>query len=76
MVVDQCLPLACTSESALAPRDTPLLPNLGKAYAVGYHLDLIVGILRAITLCYLRLQEVELGVADVRPDGSEGEDPA
>ena len=76
VVVDQCLPLACTSESALAPRDTTLLPNLGKAYAVGYHLDLIVSILHAITLGCLRLQGFELGVADVRPDGSEGEDPA
>ncbi|RPD58019.1 S-adenosyl-L-methionine-dependent methyltransferase [Lentinus tigrinus ALCF2SS1-7] len=42
IIVDQILPLACcdASESALAPPDSPLLPNLGKAYVASYHFDL------------------------------------
>ena len=49
LIVDQILPLACPDEAseafplgALAPANSPLLPNLGKAYAVGYHVDLLV----------------------------------
>ncbi|RDX43035.1 O-methyltransferase [Lentinus brumalis] len=42
LIVDQILPLACRdeNESALIPADSPLLPNLGKAYASSYHSDL------------------------------------
>ncbi|TFK83220.1 S-adenosyl-L-methionine-dependent methyltransferase [Polyporus arcularius HHB13444] len=42
LIVDQILPLACRdgNESALVPADSPLLPNLGTAYASSYHFDL------------------------------------
>ncbi|RDX43036.1 S-adenosyl-L-methionine-dependent methyltransferase [Lentinus brumalis] len=42
LIVDQILPLACRdgTESALVPADSPLLPNLGTAYASSYHFDL------------------------------------
>ncbi|TFK83064.1 S-adenosyl-L-methionine-dependent methyltransferase [Polyporus arcularius HHB13444] len=42
IVIDQILPLACRDESdvALVPADSPLLPNLGKAYASGYYFDI------------------------------------
>ncbi len=44
LIVDQILPLACRdgNESALVPPDSPLLPNLGTAYASSYHFDLTV----------------------------------
>ncbi|KAI0682005.1 S-adenosyl-L-methionine-dependent methyltransferase [Earliella scabrosa] len=49
IIVDQILPLACrtdpqatdgTTQTALVPPDSPLLPNLGKALVGGYHFDL------------------------------------
>ncbi|KAI0712854.1 S-adenosyl-L-methionine-dependent methyltransferase [Cerioporus squamosus] len=42
LIVDQILPLACRdeNESALVPADSPLLPNLGKAYASSYNFDI------------------------------------
>lgn len=49
LMVDQVLPLACAEEASvafpqgsLAPANSPLLPNLGKAYAVGYHMDILM----------------------------------
>ena len=49
LIVDQVLPLACVEEASvafpegsLAPANSPLLPNLGKAYVVGYHMDMLV----------------------------------
>ena len=49
LIVGQVLPLACAEEASvafsqgsLAPANSPLLPNLGKAYAVGYHMDILV----------------------------------
>ncbi|PIL26737.1 hypothetical protein GSI_11151 [Ganoderma sinense ZZ0214-1] len=42
LIVDQVLPLACAEEGSLAPEGSPLLPNLGKAYVVGYHMDILM----------------------------------
>ncbi|KAI1787760.1 S-adenosyl-L-methionine-dependent methyltransferase [Ganoderma leucocontextum] len=49
LIVEQVLPLACAEEASvaipqgsLAPANSPLLPNLGKAYAAGYHADMLM----------------------------------